>query len=607
MLVRVLSAFLFLHILMFTPMIGSASEEDFSTRLVANYYVDDLAQTRVEQNVVMVNQTSNSFVSDFALEIGAVDLERLRVKIINGDDLPHTVAETFTSTIVNINFPNPVIGRGSELRFQVSYLQSGIAQIQGEVLEINIPKQMPSQEFGSTISHLHVPGRFGDPSHLTPESNFSESRSETNIYTFIHTDDSRGNIRALFGDKQTKSFTLNYHLANTTINKGVAQIAIPPDTAYQKIYYTKIDPFPDKISADADGNWLATYSLDPRQELHIVVQGLAQVFLEPTVPVPSYTDPEAYLNPLPFWEVNHPLVRQKASQLKTARDIFDYLVENFSYNYNKLDSSNRLGGARALEEPSNAVCIEFTDAFVSLARAQGIPARSNNGFAYTNNPNLRPLSLVRDVLHAWPEYYDFDRQIWVPVDPTWSNTTGGIDYFNRLDFNRLTFAIHGLDSTLPYPAGFYKFDTSSEKDILVEFTDQAPQVTGEVLYQLRPSFLHLLGLPWQGQLTVINQTNQAIYNLNLDLASDTWELGGDQVRITSVLPFSHTTVPVRIQASTPFQLGASPVIIQSDNETKQITIQISRQQQLLFFAALMGVVGFFGLLAYHTWRLLVSR
>ena len=57
--------------------------------------------------------------------------------------------------------------------------------------------------------------------------------------------------------------------------------------------------------------------------------------------------------------------------------------------------------------------MEFTDLFVAIARAAGIPARESVGYAYTTNSRLRPLSLVTDVLHAWPEYYDADKKIWV--------------------------------------------------------------------------------------------------------------------------------------------------------------------------------------------------
>src|SRR5690606_16956842 len=86
----------------------------------------------------------------------------------------------------------------------------------------------------------------------------------------------------------------------------------------------------------------------------------------------------------------------------------------------------------------------------------------------TENDRLRPLSLVDDVLHAWPEYYDKDKKQWVMIDPTWGNTTKGMDYFNTLDFEHITFVVKGLDSEYPIPAGGYKFDKKS-MDIEIQF------------------------------------------------------------------------------------------------------------------------------------------
>ncbi|GAI19887.1 unnamed protein product, partial [marine sediment metagenome] len=65
-----------------------------------------------------------------------------------------------------------------------------------------------------------------------------------------------------------------------------------------------------------------------------------------------------------------------------------------------------MGALKALNSKNPVVCMEFTDLFIALCRAAGIPVREVNGYAHTNNPKLRPLSLTLDVLHAWPEYYD---------------------------------------------------------------------------------------------------------------------------------------------------------------------------------------------------------
>ena len=113
--------------------------------------------------------------------------------------------------------------------------------------------------------------------------------------------------------------------------------------------------------------------------------------------------------------------------------------------------------------------MEFTDLFIAIARAAGIPAREINGFAYTENPEIQPLSLVADVLHSWPEYWDGERSSWIPVDPTWGSTTGGVNFFDKLDLRHFTFVIHGNNSSLPYPPGSYKLGPNPQKDVFVNF------------------------------------------------------------------------------------------------------------------------------------------
>src|SRR5205085_322452 len=146
-----------------------------------------------------------------------------------------------------------------------------------------------------------------------------------------------------------------------------------------------------------------------------------------------------------YWQTNDPAIKALGQELKTPKDIYEYVVKTLSYDFTRVtDDKPRLGAALALKNPTSAVCREFTDLFIAIARSAGIPAREVDGFAYTENAKQRPLSLVKDILHAWPEYYDTNKKTWVMVDPTWGSTTGGIDYFQVLDLDHFAFAIKGI-------------------------------------------------------------------------------------------------------------------------------------------------------------------
>jgi len=168
---------------------------------------------------------------------------------------------------------------------------------------------------------------------------------------------------------------------------------------------------------------------------------------------------------------------------------------------------------------------QLADFFIALARAQGIPARELEGAAFSTSPELKPLSLSQDILHAWPEYYDEQKQSWIQVDPTWANTTGGIDYFNKLDLNHFVFVIHGSDPLKPPPAGSYKKSDSSKKDIFFIPTEPQnfpkPDIQSTIFSESDKISLTIKnnsGVGLSGPLA-LDFNNQTIYKNNIILAA----------------------------------------------------------------------------------------
>ena len=73
------------------------------------------------------------------------------------------------------------------------------------------------------------------------------------------------------------AFNITYHLENPLNYSASTEIALPPDTNYQKMNYTNMAPKPTKISVDQDGNWLATYELKPRERNSYTIDSLINV------------------------------------------------------------------------------------------------------------------------------------------------------------------------------------------------------------------------------------------------------------------------------------------------------------------------------------------
>lgn len=289
---------------------------------------------------------------------------------------------------------------------------------------------------------------------------------------------------------------------------------MPPDTAFQKVHFNKIEPEPSSVVVDQDGNWLASYTLKARERIDIAAVGAVQIYANPRPFLkPSQDTLKENTQVDKYWEVNDPQIRKLAATFKSPAEIYDFVIRTLKYDYESVRPNVvRKGAKESLNNPGSAICMEFTDLFIALTRAKGIPAREINGFAYTENPEIQPLSLVADVLHAWPEYWSEEKGAWIPVDPTWGATTGGVDYFSKLDLRHFTFVIHGSDSSKPYPPGSYKLGPNPQKDVFVNFGQLPKELKSdpEILVETKPMLP--IG-PTRLAITIKNPGPLAIYRL----------------------------------------------------------------------------------------------
>ena len=536
---RRIVCFLFLvtcYLLLLAIPAHAASE--FETSFSATYVVNLQGSTTVTQDITLTNKLSNIYASQYALTIGSTQIQNVTATT-PARSLPTDITQTDNATTITVNFPesDKVVGKDQTLSFTITYQNADIANKLGRVLEVNIPKLANSDTIDNYTVALLVPTVFDQPTLITPQPSHQTTTPTHRVLTFSKDQVGSRSISALFGAYQNFQFNLRYNLSNPGLSPALATIALPPDTAYQQVVYSALNPVPLTVTADADGNWLAQYQLKPQEAMEITASGNALLYLKPTIPVPPPpTDLGAYLQPQPFWPVDDPQILTLARKFTTPETIYNYTVTTLQYNYGRVNADfTRLGAIAALSNPNDALCTEFTDLFVTIARAAGIPAREVNGFAFTANPKLRPLSLQKDVLHAWPEYYDRERQVWVPVDPTWGNTTQGIDYFSRLDLNHFTFVIHGASSTKPYPAGAYKLADTAGKDVNIDFAATLPQQRSQLALEFN----------WPN-LVIKNQGNTAVHQPKISLSSPNITSNTINPNVT-IPPYGQLQLPVKWQ------------------------------------------------------------
>lgn len=472
---------------LFIPQTVNATSSNFSTDYNVTYNVLENALTHVTFDIALTNKTSQYYASSYSIQVGFRDINNVLVRDNAGKITPQ-VTKNEDGNNIEINFNDRVVGLDKENNLSISFDVKDIVRKSEKIWNINIPGLAKQAEYNSFNVNVVVPKFLGKPSYIKPDI----GRIEENSLKFTKEELGKSGISIAFGQEEIYNFNLLYHLKNSNLFPIKKAIALPPSTNYQDIEILDISPKPQKIIADNDGNWLAYYSLKPYEKIDVKVAGHARVFLRPRKQNLSQKEKMEYLKEQPFWQTKNNKIKALADKLRTPYAIYKYVVDNLRYDFDRVALGKpRLGAADTLKSPESAVCLEFTDLFIAIARAAGIPAREINGFAYTLNAKERPVSLVKDVLHAWPEYYDSDIQTWVMIDPTWENTTGGVDYFYTLDFDHIAFVIKGASSTYPIPAGGYKTSNNQTlRDVEIKLSDTFGQPflltnkTGEVKMQV---------------------------------------------------------------------------------------------------------------------------
>jgi len=432
---------------------------------------------------------------------------------------------------------------GKKQVFELRYEQGDIADKHGNIWEVNIPGIENDPTIDTYTVSLRTPPGIGTNAYTKPAPTGNRAWNKSQMI--------QGGINAAYGAKQVYIVDLVYDLENTKLTDAFYEIALPPDTSFQKVQIQSIDPKPKRTSLDTDGNWIATYELAGSQKLTVAAKLVIETYVTPRedfkqnkIDIPAYTKPQL------FWETEDAVIKKITEQVQTPRQIFDFVINTLSYNYARTQEPfKRYGAKDALKNPKNALCSEFTDLFIAISRAAGIPAREAVGYAYTTDLKQRPITVYGDILHSWPEYFDVDSQLWIPVDPTWTKTTKGIDYFDILDFNHIAFVLHGASSDYPYPAGSFKQGFIPKKNVNVTFAEKSIQNQKLSLV----TSIHIpdklsLGSVLQGTVTVQNNSGVSVSDVTISVHSDPFVFNLTK-KEPYIPPYGVITIPLSVQTT----------------------------------------------------------
>ncbi len=133
--------------------------------------------------------------------------------------------------------------------------------------------------------------------------------------------------------------------------------------------------------------------------------------------------------------------RGKQGTVEKARALYDFVFN--TVRYDKSGTGWGRGDSLWVCDAKHGNCTDFHSLFISLARAEGIPARFEIGFPVpTGAEGAIP------GYHCWAEFYA-NGVGWVPVDisEAWKDPKKREYFFGALDANRVQFTV-GRDLTL---------------------------------------------------------------------------------------------------------------------------------------------------------------
>jgi len=527
-----ISIFFFVLFLL-SPFIVSAA--DFRSSYAIEYYIRDFDQknvTKTSYTIKLTNLQPDLIIKKYTISFPrSFGIENITAKDDRGTIIP-LIEEKDRTIETSFEFIAPKAGINEVNTLYLDFYQKNIFRSKGTIWEVFIPTVENKQNDTYSITV-----------YLPPESKkkLSLSKPMPDLITFdriVWNKVEGKSIYAVFGDTQQYSLDLTYHLTNPNFYRVYTDVAFPPDTLYQQIIVASILPKPDLVFSDSDGNYMGRYNLNGNENKDVVFKGVALINTIPRSDYREYVSQQFDEQKKTLFDVQSywKLYSQSPVESSSIYDHYKYVEDTLTYNFNRIIKGNsRMGAIEAVKYPDQAVCTEYSDLLIASARQQGLYVREIQGFAFASEQELRPVQQeTSDILHSWVEYYDIAKKIWIPIDPTWEDTSG-IDYFNSFDFNHIVFAIHGKKADYPYPAGSYK-STNDGKDIAIEPTNGQYSIQ-----KLMTSSISSIPLPQQDNqfgvdFTVTNMGNVSVWNVPISISVKNARIQKNTYFISHLLP-----------------------------------------------------------------------
>ena len=485
---------------------------------IVTYDINENGTANITYEISLRNKDPHSYISKYTLSTGLESLGNTSARLVTGQPLTHRVFDDENTKSVEITFPQPSQAQDN-VNWILSYSSMEPVTTIGNIREISVPGFIGDMNLTVIIK---IPKSFGSADYLSSPPTEESLEGEKRVFKFTDPKIKNSGVFISAGKEQFYKFTYRYKLENNENTRMRATVALPPDYKNQEIFFEKIEPTPADGYRDADGNYIAEYLVDPGEKYDILIEGKAKIrnarsnnFESPDLNLQEYLQPDVY------WEVNNneifslalELIEGKVSNYEKAQAIYNYVASELNYNTDALDDikRQRLGAKVVLSEKDNAICQEYSDLFVTLSRAAGIPARLLAGYTTAGIG----YDLPQNALHAWAEFYDEEKG-WVTVDPTWESTSDGFNFFDNVGINHFVLSIRGVSSTEPpLVLSFTPTDDVSDNLVIEPISASPEENGGQVEFALSFPEIVSTGIINTGTAVITNNTNHVISGYRL--------------------------------------------------------------------------------------------
>lgn len=229
----------------------------------------------------------------------------------------------------------------------------------------------------------------------------------------------------------------------------------------------------------------------------------------------TYTEPIAYL-----WESDNEVIKEKALELTAGQTNFYCKAKqifNFVKDYLIYQEMVEEHGAVWAYNNRRGDCTEFTNLFIALCRAAGIPAKFVSGYGY--KPGDEDLERME---HAFALIY-LPNVGWVPVDLTWAQPQG---QFGELSYDHVVQLtsdgnnmVRGAEIRLPGNKVRYKYGVPGP-DPNLNF-ESVGRITKEVAVEPKITAVPTIeDSILEFSVTVKNTGLKTVTNLRVELSAD---------------------------------------------------------------------------------------